>query len=362
MSQIIKCDCKEAENCEHFKKLIQYWEIFIQKYPNISFAKIKVNKQKRKYNFSCEEVTPISGGIYTNWDTTFGQFGVFSCQYLKTASKKDIVGDFACMHEIFLGYDLNYECEYEDGEADFCRMHCNDVCDDCEIRCPCHDCEKSEYKEDCDDCEYIKCECEDEEDDDIPDKKPLEIEFQDDATRWRTEEKVGRILKKLKKVSDFDSKVSIINSNSPVAEADGKKVTISTETVSRFSEGELAFILAHEISHNEKSHSGQHGLYRQGVVKVISDNVLKDKEMGLLKKAALTTIATGASVIGDRMVSRYFENEADAEAVKLIEKAGYSRSDAISVFRKIGNKEKSILNTHPASESRIKNVSREDDK
>lgn len=115
---------------------------------------------------------------------------------------------------------------------------------------------------------------------------------------------------------------------------------------------ELAFVIAHEIAHNELKHC----------IKKIQYSVITTGINPLL-----WNIVQLAYNIYHHPFSKEEELEADKLAVKLMKKAGYDKSGAISFFKILQQKEKKykdnnktpindFISTHPDTEERIKRI------
>lgn len=121
------------------------------------------------------------------------------------------------------------------------------------------------------------------------------------------------------------------------------------------SDGELAAILGHEISHALREHSREQA----------SREMIKNTALTALSQfgnlGALT--ATAADFVSTYTISlpysRDNEKEADRMGTELMALAGYNPKDAISVWEKmnkIGASQMEFLSTHPSNENRIKDL------
>lgn len=117
-------------------------------------------------------------------------------------------------------------------------------------------------------------------------------------------------------------------------------------------ENEMAFVLAHEISHNEKKHCIKRVQYA-----ALASSV--DPSFGEVVQMAYNMYATP--------FSKYDEFEADENGVMLMEKAGYDKSGAVTFFDKLEKLEKEygidqrdavndFISSHPTAKERREKV------
>jgi len=117
-------------------------------------------------------------------------------------------------------------------------------------------------------------------------------------------------------------------------------------------ENEMAFVLAHEISHNEKKHCIKRVQYA-----ALASSV--DPSFGEIVQLAYNMYTTP--------FSKYDEFEADENGVMLMEKAGYDKSGAVSFFDKLEKLEKEygidqrdavndFISSHPTAKERREKV------
>lgn len=120
-------------------------------------------------------------------------------------------------------------------------------------------------------------------------------------------------------------------------------------------DGELAAILGHEISHALREHSREQA----------SREMIKN--VGLSALSQFGVIGAGAATAADLVTtyaislpySRDNEREADRMGTELMALAGYNPKDAISVWEKmnkLGSSQMEFLSTHPSNENRIKDL------
>jgi len=117
-------------------------------------------------------------------------------------------------------------------------------------------------------------------------------------------------------------------------------------------ENEIAFVLAHEISHNEKKHCIKRVQYA-----ALASSV--DPTFGEIVQTAYNMYSLP--------YSKYDEYEADENGVMLMEKAGYNKSGAVSFFEKLEELEKEygmdqrdavndFISSHPTAKDRRERV------
>jgi predicted Zn-dependent protease len=124
-------------------------------------------------------------------------------------------------------------------------------------------------------------------------------------------------------------------------------------------DGEVAAALAHEIAHVECKH-GINAISRM-IGLTIALDVLANRSPDPEKSARLGAIAI---TLLHRGYSREAEYQADAQGVRFMTAAGYSKQDMIHFFKKLQDKYGSrnnfpvlqLLSTHPPTEERIKRI------
>ena len=117
-------------------------------------------------------------------------------------------------------------------------------------------------------------------------------------------------------------------------------------------EDEIAFVLAHEISHNEKKHCIKRVQYA-----ALASSV--DPSFGEIVQMAYNMYSLP--------FSKYDEYEADENGVMLMQKAGYNKSGAIAFFEKLEELEKEygmdqrdavndFISSHPTAKDRRERI------
>ena len=138
----------------------------------------------------------------------------------------------------------------------------------------------------------------------------------------------------------------------------GGKIVVYTGIIDslKLTDGELAAIMGHEISHALKEHSREQAskqYVQQAGISVISQ-VTGMSEIGQ------TVLAYGTQYGLTLPFSRECETEADNMGTELMARAGYDPNEAINVWNKMnklgGTSVPQILSTHPSNDTRIKNL------
>jgi beta-barrel assembly-enhancing protease len=131
-------------------------------------------------------------------------------------------------------------------------------------------------------------------------------------------------------------------------------------------EGEMAGVMAHEISHVALRHSTAQATQQSNPLKQILG-------IGAILGGAIVLGETGAA-IGQTLYngllvypySREYETQADTLGAQILARAGYDPRDLANMFRTIeaqsGGSGPEWLSTHPAPANRYENINRESDK
>lgn len=147
----------------------------------------------------------------------------------------------------------------------------------------------------------------------------------------------------------------------------GGKIMVYTGLIDKLkvTDDELAAVMGHEISHALREHgrermseayTQQIGLIGLGILLATNDSTKKNA--GPLVQAAAAATAVALTLPH----SREHEREADRMGLELAARAGYDPNAAITLWQKMakegGQKPPEFLSTHPADESRIKDMQR----
>jgi len=142
----------------------------------------------------------------------------------------------------------------------------------------------------------------------------------------------------------------------------GKKIGIYTGLISiTRNDDEIASVIGHEVGHVLLNHGNervsQKLLVQGGLVASSLTLLKKDSTKSRLLGAAL---GLGASIGYLLPYSRKHESEADSIGLKIMHRAGFRPSAAVSFWQRMANLSKSrppeFLSTHPSPESRIKSL------
>lgn len=138
----------------------------------------------------------------------------------------------------------------------------------------------------------------------------------------------------------------------------GGKIVVYTGIIDslKLTDGELAAVMGHEISHALKEHSreqaSQDALKNIGIFAVSQIAGLGDLGTAALALAAQYTISLP--------FSRSHETEADHMGTELMARAGYNPYEAVNIWKKMselsGASVPEIMSTHPSHETRIKDL------
>ncbi len=138
----------------------------------------------------------------------------------------------------------------------------------------------------------------------------------------------------------------------------GGKIVVYTGIIEtlQLTDGELAAVMGHEISHALKEHSREQA----------SKQALQNAGISVVSQAVgLGELGQTALVYGTQLgltlpFSRECETEADNMGTELMARAGYDPHEAITVWEKMnkagGGSVPQILSTHPSNDARIKNL------
>ena len=138
----------------------------------------------------------------------------------------------------------------------------------------------------------------------------------------------------------------------------GGKIVVYTGIIDtlKLTDGELAAVMGHEISHALKEHSREQAskqYIQQAGISVVT-------QVAGLSETGQAVLALGTQYGLTLPFSRECETEADNMGTELMARAGYDPHEAITVWEKMNklsnNSVPEILSTHPSNDSRIKNL------
>ncbi len=141
----------------------------------------------------------------------------------------------------------------------------------------------------------------------------------------------------------------------------GKKIGVHTGMIGLTSNsGQLAAVIGHEIAHVQAKHGAERvslNMASQAVQQATAIAV-NGKEYS---SAAMAAVGLGAQYGVILPYSRTHESEADFIGLKIMAKAGFDPEQAVSLWQTMGksggSKPPEFLSTHPASSTRIKQLS-----
>ncbi len=124
----------------------------------------------------------------------------------------------------------------------------------------------------------------------------------------------------------------------------------------QLSDSEIAAVMGHEVAHALREHGRER--YSQEMAKQIGASLLV---LSGLVEEKYVQLGLVASVFFTLKHGRDQESEADTVGLELMARAGYNPEAAVSLWKKMGSasgssKQPLWLSTHPASETRIKDI------
>ena len=142
----------------------------------------------------------------------------------------------------------------------------------------------------------------------------------------------------------------------------GGKMAVYTGMVERLNltDGELAAIIGHEMTHALHEHSKKDAGQKviTGVAAAVVGSVASAYTGTDL--SSITSIAAGLGI--DKPFSRSQETDADLGGLRIMAQAGYNPEEAVSVWEKMNQVKNNnnvvlgILSTHPTNNARIENI------
>lgn len=286
------------------------------------------------------------------------------------------------------GEDLKEGLLYEtndDEDEDYCD-NCNCANDNCyhashtfDYECPTCDEENDEYgdeetDEETSEDEYMSDDnesndgAEDDDDSDEDDENSDEENSDDDYTGEDesdeyaedrdeeeyedNEDRINRISRKLQRVAGTNYPVEIIEDSAPNAYANGACVMITTGALESLNDDEIAFVLGHEIAHNECNHPMSSLRRTAKVLGAITEVVSESK--GIIRKVVGGVAMGAAGLAITRLADRFGEYTADELGQEIAEQAGYDSDAGAEALDKIARGGGGgVFGTHPKTYRRI---------
>lgn len=154
--------------------------------------------------------------------------------------------------------------------------------------------------------------------------------------------RVASIGRRLQSITGTSYPVVIKEGKEVNAFANGSEVIVMSALETCLDDGELAYVIAHEIGHNLREHPRLLGLRYEVGAEVFDRDVV----VGVL------------TFLANRWIDRKFEEVADRFAVDLMVRAGYNPNKAISALQKFDRRgvRIGIISTHPTPQNRIERV------
>ena len=170
-------------------------------------------------------------------------------------------------------------------------------------------------------------------------------------------QRVKRIARSLQNVAGTNYPVELAQDPFPNGYADGRSIAVTTGAVNLLDDDELAWVLSHEIRHNRDQHSQKRVEREEEWVQDI-DNAIS------WPKRRFTKVFWGAVVgvggfLHNRQGDRNEELEADQEAQRLMQLAGYNPqkpAQLLAKLEKAGIRGGGLLSKHPSTQERIENL------
>lgn len=138
----------------------------------------------------------------------------------------------------------------------------------------------------------------------------------------------------------------------------GGKIVVYTGIIDalKLTDGELAAVMGHEISHALKEHSREQAS-RQALTQLGLSAIASATDMSELGQTAL---ALGAQYGLTLPFSRDNETESDNMGTELMARAGYDPYEAVNIWKKMNalttTTQPEFMSTHPSNSSRITNL------
>jgi hypothetical protein len=174
-----------------------------------------------------------------------------------------------------------------------------------------------------------------------------DIEFEaegeeSDGEESNLERVLGRIERVIGRKIEFSIPDTIDGDRMQAAAYDTGEIAITRYLKENSTEDELAFIVGHEVSHQNQK-AGKEKAYEELAMKLVPildgfDNALEKSKMGSFGKSVIENVATLAIAAGlflyVKSDNRKREVDADVEGIEIASKAGYDAEAAINALQK----------------------------
>jgi hypothetical protein len=171
--------------------------------------------------------------------------------------------------------------------------------------------------------------------------------------------RLRRVAAKIIDATGTDYPIFMFNNVIPDAFADGERICVSTGMIDiARDDHELAFIICHELAHNDSGHPRDKAR-RVQILKREVESTYRTSP-GIIR-AAVKAAATGVLLHAINMkAERESELEADAQAYALCAKSGFDPESGKWILNRIGSNPRGIIDrvfaTHPSGGERIHNL------
>lgn len=175
---------------------------------------------------------------------------------------------------------------------------------------------------------------------------------EDDGSELSSEGKLERVLSRLSFAIPEDCTIDVAPRSDINGWTDGETVTVTSGAVEELPEGALAALVAHELAHVHMRHVQHNRALAEGVGLLVA-GVWRGSGSGLAGRLVRTVAAAGVSLVSVRLYQKFQELGADAGALYLLQKAGYTANDARELEQRLEG-EGGLLATHPSQATRLR--------
>lgn len=168
------------------------------------------------------------------------------------------------------------------------------------------------------------------------------------------EQRLKEIADRIQKASGTNYPVEIKQGVVSFGRTDGEKISISSRLLELSDDDdEIAFVVAHEVSHNMRNSLDNDNARRQRAI----DDAFEagEKQDGFFKSIAAAAIVGTVKALECTSMERESEYESDNDAAELAEKAGYDPASGADILEKMdpySGYDQSLFDTHPNTRRR----------